>query len=192
MNCISRMRRSLLILPLAAAFLSSSSLFAAASFVSEDAERLTSIVLEEQRIDYFCSYPYFGGGLEYRMFSPVAYFQSETTAPAEGLRVRIENMTPGLADDPRPYSDREYDRGQVSEKILFGSDSKHRTRSFSLLTSGSELVFNQFRYEIYHAGDGEIIETGSLTAAASIDELPPVVRYNDSRYCWRQPDPLPF
>lgn len=86
-----------------------------------------------------------------------AKFTSSQTPPAPGRRVIVRNVTRGLASDPYPYTNREYDQGRSSEstRMLFGT--RHDGKQFTVLEGE-----NNFEYEI-RQGD-RIIDSGKFTA----------------------------
>jgi hypothetical protein len=86
-----------------------------------------------------------------------AWFLSKTTPPAPGLRVLIQNTTPGLDQTAIPYSDREYDQGDRSESFSVRQGDSHRLRYLAVVVG-----LNSFTYQIKH---GEtVIESGSFSA----------------------------
>jgi hypothetical protein len=91
-------------------------------------------------------------------------FISATAPPAPGRRVKIQNVTEGMKNDPYPFTDREYDQGQYSQSFEFGIDDRHRGQAFSVLEGE-----NEFEYEIRE--NNRIIEQGSFTAEVVINDV---------------------
>lgn len=112
-----------------------------------------------------------------------AYFISPNTLPAPQQRVVIQNVTTGMDDNPYPYTNRKYDTGKYSEGFIFGLDSRHRGRTFSVQAGE-----NEFRYEIKQKD--KIIESGSLTAQVLIRNKGAITRQKNcsSEYQCNQPD----
>jgi hypothetical protein len=85
-------------------------------------------------------------------------FISQTTPPAPYTRVAIKNVTPGMAIDPAPYTDREYDeRRPTSETAKMDFSSSHQKRRFAVLKGK-----NTFEYQIKRRD--RILETGTFNA----------------------------
>lgn len=91
-------------------------------------------------------------------------FVSRTLPPASGRRVLIRNVTPGLNNDPFPYTDRNYSDDQYSEGFDFSLGDRHRRQTFSVIAG-----VNQFQYEISERK--QILERGTLTADVIIKEI---------------------
>jgi hypothetical protein len=89
------------------------------------------------------------------------WFVSTSTAPAPGLRVRVENRTPGF--DDTPYTDRSYDSGRTSDKIYFDLGDEHETPTFSV-----QAGTNHFAYRIYD-GAGRTVEDGTFSADVGVE-----------------------
>ncbi|HAX80887.1 MAG TPA: hypothetical protein DCY88_34890 [Cyanobacteria bacterium UBA11372] len=89
-------------------------------------------------------------------YTPKAYFISSSTPPAPGRRVVIRNVSPGIDNDPYPYTDRGYDKGQYSQGFDVSLNTTHQTRDFALKEG-----VNQFNYEIKEKNT--TIESGSFT-----------------------------
>jgi hypothetical protein len=88
-----------------------------------------------------------------------AKFISSKTPPAPGLRVVIRNNS-DLVEGRAPFSDRGYDQGKFSERIVLGLDNQHR-QSFLAMQSG----VNRMSYEIKR---GEaIVESGAFDVTIS-------------------------
>ncbi|KAM3095311.1 hypothetical protein ACKFKF_25305 [Phormidesmis sp. 146-12] len=79
------------------------------------------------------------------------------TMPAPGLRVVIRNITPGIDQNPSPYTDREYDKAPTSEGFKVNVGVAHSGR-YLAVREGK----NDFSYEIKRANS--VIESGSFTA----------------------------
>jgi hypothetical protein len=86
---------------------------------------------------------------------PEAWFVSDKTPVGSGLRVKVQNVTPGMNQDPYPYTDRGYSSGVLSEHTFLSLDTKHRGRTFSV-QSGD----NTLQYTI--AKGSQVVETGSF------------------------------
>jgi len=89
------------------------------------------------------------------------YFFNPDVPTAEGRRVRIVNVTPGMETSPYPFTDRAYDNGQRSDKIDFLLGSKHRQRWFSVADG-----LNTF--QVTFTDGGRVIETQQFTFPVSI------------------------
>jgi len=116
-------------------------------------------------------------GLEIRDAGKVKFISS-TMPPAPGRRVLIRNVTRGINDDPFPFTDREYDEGQYSEAFIFGLNSRHRGRRFSVLEGE-----NHFTYEIKE--NDKVIEAGSFIAQVSIQDVGTKVRNRICQSEWQ-------
>ena len=92
-------------------------------------------------------------------------FFSHNTPTSPGRRVIITNVTRGLNRDPLPYTDREYERGQISEKTKVSFGSQHDRRKLVVLPGR-----NLFKYEIVQTEDDNDLETilaaGTFSAVA--------------------------
>jgi hypothetical protein len=86
-----------------------------------------------------------------------ATFISSNMPPAPGLRVAIRNVTPGIDQNPSPYTDREYDKPPTSEGFKVSLGTIHSGR-FLAVQPGE----NHFSYEIKRGNT--IIESGTFTA----------------------------
>ena len=120
-----------------------------------------------------------------------AMFFSNTTSTAPDRRVLITNVTRGLNRDPLPYTDREYEEGQISEKTDVTLGSKHDDRNFIVLPGK-----NQFKYEIVQIEEDDdyetVLEEGTFSAVAEKvsrqvqrDKVPVEETYcpNNDKYC---------
>ena len=136
-------------------------------------ENLEVNFIRFDRIQYVGKCP----GLEIRDAGKVKFIFS-TMPPATGRRVLIRNMTRGINDDPFPFTDREYDEGQYSEAFIFGLNSRHRGRRFSVLEGE-----NHFTYEIKE--NDKVIETGSFIAQVSIQDVGTKVRNRICQSEWQ-------
>lgn len=100
-----------------------------------------------------------------KLESQEAMFFSNTTSTAPDRRVLITNVTRGLNRDPLPYTDREYEEGQISEKTSVTFGSKHDNRNFVILPGK-----NQFKYEIVQIEEDDdfetVLEEGTFSATA--------------------------
>lgn len=110
-----------------------------------------------------------------------AYFISSSTLPAPGRRVVIRNVSPGMDNDPYPYTDRGYDKGQYSQGFDVSLDSNHQTRNFSVKEG-----VNQFNYEIKEQKN--VIESGSFTVEVAVQYSPSVSRSQTCRNVWKCDD----
>lgn len=117
-------------------------------------------LIQFKRADYVGQCP--GTGFSPNVIS--ARFASTKTPPAPNRRVVIQNVTPGMETDPYPYTDRSYDRGELSEDFELRVSKEHKTRSFSVLEGE-----NKFSYQIKE--NEQVIEEGSFTAQVSIQNL---------------------
>lgn len=114
--------------------------------------------------------------------SAKARFFSSTTRPAPELRAVIKNVTFGFSGDTKPFTDREYYNGDVSEGFDIQFGEQHSGR-FLAVQPGD----NQFKYEIKRGQ--QIVETGEFTASFDQKTVQrsrntiPVRR--ESRYCQR-------
>lgn len=89
-----------------------------------------------------------------------AWFSSSTTPPQDGLRVFIQNVTPGVDPDDMPYTDRKYDEGTTSEYTVIEFGTEHSSRTFRVLNGE-----NTFNYEIRNDDeDDEVVESGTFVA----------------------------
>lgn len=133
------------IIALAASFLSSLAL-AAPGFVTDSARGPRTDALVFERVIYTGTCP--GSTL-----LPVrGYFFDPEVPTAEGRRVRITNMTPGMSSDPYPYTDREYKKGSRSEKIDFIPRSQHGQRFFSVAEGMND-------FEVTYTDDGRVVQS---------------------------------
>ena len=126
-----------------------------------------------------------------KLESQEAMFFSNTTSTAPDRRVLITNVTRGLNRDPLPYTDREYEEGQISEKTEVTFGSKHDNRNFVVLPGK-----NQFKYEIVQIEEDDefetVLEEGIFSATAKKEpryvqrnKQPVEETYcpNDDKYC---------
>jgi hypothetical protein len=86
-----------------------------------------------------------------------ATFISSKTLPAPGLRVVIINLTPGIDQNPSPYTDREYDKVPASEGFRVNMGTNHSGRYLA-----AQEGKNNFSYEIKR--NNTVIESGAFTA----------------------------
>ncbi|HTL89091.1 MAG TPA: hypothetical protein VL134_06805 [Leptolyngbya sp.] len=89
--------------------------------------------------------------------SAKARFFSKSTRPAPELRAIVKNVTFGFAGDQKPYTDREYFSGDVSEPFVIRFGDRHQGR-FLAVQPGE----NQFEYEIKRGQQS--IESGQFAA----------------------------
>ncbi|WNZ46190.1 hypothetical protein Q2T42_00215 [Leptolyngbya boryana CZ1] len=103
-------------------------------------------------------------------------FYSKTTRPAPELRAVIRNVTFGFPGETKPFTDREYFNGDVSEDfdIRFGDEHKGR---FLAVRPGE----NQFEYEIKRGN--QVLESGGFTA--SFEERT-IEQNRSARNVWRE------
>jgi len=89
------------------------------------------------------------------------WFVSEKTPPAPGLRVVVRNVTRGMAKNPSPYTDREYDHGAKSERFSGILNDEH---------DGGNLAFaigqNDFTYEIKRGN--QVVESGNFSVTIDL------------------------
>ena len=117
-------------------------------------------LIQFKRVEYI-------GACSGTVFSPdsqSARFVSSKTPPGPNRRVTIKNVTDGMETNPYPYTDRGYDKGELSEDFGFKLGNSHKTRTFSVLEGE-----NKFLYEIKE--NNQVIEQGALTAEVSIQSL---------------------
>jgi hypothetical protein len=100
---------------------------------------------------------YFGecSGIEAE-FKP-ARFTSTKTQPDNKRRVIVRNITRGLASDPLPYTNREYQTGRASEATQIEFGTKHSPKRFRVLPGA-----NEFEYEVRDRK--KVIDSGRFTA----------------------------
>jgi hypothetical protein len=94
------------------------------------------------------------------MSTQVARFISESLAPGENQRVVIKNVTRGLGE--MPYTDREYDKGRLSEGTVVKFGTSHDSKFFTVLPGE-----NLFQYEVRRRDQS--ISTGTFTAMINQD-----------------------
>jgi hypothetical protein len=86
-----------------------------------------------------------------------ASFSSSAIPPNKNMRVVVKNISRGLASDPFPFTDREYNRGRNSETFVITTGPGHDQR-FLIVREGS----NDFQYEIK---DGNtVVDQGIFSA----------------------------
>jgi Trypsin-like peptidase domain len=126
-----------------------------------------------------------------KLESQEAMFFSNTTNTAPNRRVIITNVTRGLNRDPLPYTDREYEEGQISEKTKVTLGIEHDDGSLVVLAGQ-----NQLEYEIVQIEENDdfetVLEAGSFVATAQKESRhvernkePEEETYcpNDDKYC---------
>jgi hypothetical protein len=84
-----------------------------------------------------------------------ARFTSDSLPPGDSQRVVIKNMTRGMGETP--YSDREYDKGRVSEGTSVKFGTSHDSQFFIVLPGE-----NTFQYEVRRRDVP--VATGTFTA----------------------------
>jgi hypothetical protein len=120
----------------------------------EGSSQINRIALSE--IEYFGECPGVAKDVK------TARFVSTKTPPNRHQRVVVRNLTPGLAGDPSPYTDRKYNQGRTSESTQIELGGNHSSQRFRV-TPGE----NKFEYEIRQRG--QVIDSGRFTAV--IDRL---------------------
>jgi len=86
-----------------------------------------------------------------------ARFRSSKTPPGDRRRVIIRNMTTGMAGDTPPYTDREYDKGRLSEATTTEFGTEHSSQRLRVAFG-----MNTFSYEIRESGVP--VESGTFTS----------------------------
>ncbi len=89
-----------------------------------------------------------------------ARFISESIRPGDSQRVVIKNVTRGLGETP--YTDREYDKGRLSEGTVVKFGTSHDSKFFTVLPGE-----NLFQYEVRRRD--QPVATGSFTAVINQD-----------------------
>lgn len=89
------------------------------------------------------------------------YFFDPEMPTVEGRRVRIVNVTPGMSNDPYPYTDRQYKSGGRSEKIDFFPRSHHGQRYFSVAEGMND-------FEVTYSDGGRVVEVKSFKFPVAI------------------------
>jgi len=108
--------------------------------------------------------------------STKARFFSKSTRPAPELRAIVKNMTFGFAGQRKPFTDREYFSGDVSEGFEMRFGDQHEGK-FLAVQPGE----NQFEYEIKRGQQS--IETGKFSATF---EERTFERERNSKLVWRE------
>jgi hypothetical protein len=105
-----------------------------------------------------------------------ARFFSQATRPAPELRTVIRNVTFGFAGETKPFTDREYFSGDVSEafEIRFGDQHKGK---FLAVQPGD----NQFEYQIKRGP--QVVESGKFAASFENKTL---TQNREARNVWRE------
>lgn len=85
------------------------------------------------------------------------YFLSSKTRPAPGLRAVIRNLTRGMGGDIKPYTDREYEKGDRSEFFYAQLATRHAEKFLAVLPG-----VNDFEYEIKRGTT--VVESGRFSA----------------------------
>lgn len=143
-----------------AAFTVSAQQTSEAQFMVKNENSFNINLIQFKRIEYIAQCP----GTVISPDSQSARFVSSKTPPAPNRRVLIKNVTPGMATNPYPYTDRNYETGESSESFGFKLADSHKTRTFSVLEGE-----NKFAYEIKE--NNQVIEQGALTAQVSVKNL---------------------
>lgn len=89
-----------------------------------------------------------------------AFFTSDAVPPKESQRVIVKNMSRGLGETP--YTDREYDKGRLSEGTVVKFGTAHDSKFLTVLPGE-----NLFQYEIRR--QDVPIATGTFTATINQD-----------------------
>lgn len=99
-------------------------------------------------------------------------FRSDTTPPAPGRSVRLQNITPGFSGSEIPFTERDYSDPTGAEAFVLVPDAEHQTRWFSILP-GSEAAPQQnvFRYTIFDA-QGTVLESDEFSVAIALNPVP--------------------
>lgn len=105
-----------------------------------------------------------------------ARFFSKSTRPAPELRAIVKNVTFGFAGEQKPFTDREYFSGDVSERFDVRFSDRHEGK-FLAVQPGE----NQFEYEIKRGQQS--IETGKFSATFEEQILE---RERGSNLVWRE------
>ncbi|MGG6266050.1 hypothetical protein ACQ4M3_04330 [Leptolyngbya sp. AN03gr2] len=105
-----------------------------------------------------------------------ARFFSKSTRPAPELRAVVRNTTFGFSGEQKPFTDREYFNGDVSEGFVVRFGDRHEGR-FLAVRPGE----NQFEYEIKRGNQS--IETGKFSATFDSQT---VERDRSARLVWRE------
>ncbi len=109
----------------------------------------------------------------------VAWFRDKEVPVAKDRRVRLTNLSLDGFSDKVPYSDREYEKKNKSEKIKFQFGDNHSKSRF-IVRPG----VNQFFYVIYEGdydeSDMEVIKEGEFSADFQRD-----IRQVDRDIQWR-------
>lgn len=83
-----------------------------------------------------------------------AQFRSATIPPSPGMRVRLTNLS--ASGGEAPFTDREYDKGNLSEKTHVTLGGAHENKYFAVVPG-----LNKISYKIYSSSSA--VETGSFT-----------------------------
>ncbi|GAP97258.1 hypothetical protein [Leptolyngbya sp. NIES-2104] len=108
--------------------------------------------------------------------STSARFFSKSTQPAPELRAVVRNVTFGFAGEQKPFTDREYFNGDVSEGFVIRFGDRHEGK-FLAVRPGE----NQFEYEIRRGKQS--IETGKFSATFDSRTFE---QERDARLVWRE------
>lgn len=105
-----------------------------------------------------------------------ARFFSKSTRPAPELRAVVRNTTFGFAGEQKPFTDREYFNGDVSEGFEMQFGDRHQGK-FLAVRPGE----NQFEYEIKRGNQS--IETGKFSATFDSQTIE---QNRSARLVWRE------
>ncbi len=117
--------------------------------------------------------------------STKARFFSKSTRPAPQLRAIVKNVTFGFAGNQKPFTDREYFNGDVSESFKMQFSDQHQGK-FLAVQPGE----NQFEYEIKRGQ--QAIESGKFSATFEEktveQERNTTLVWKETKYCHRYKD----
>lgn len=89
------------------------------------------------------------------------YFFDPEVPTLPNRRVKVVNVTPGMASNPFPFTDREYESGGRSEKIDFYPGSTHRQRWFSVAEGMND-------FEVTYTEGGRVIGTKQFSFPVTV------------------------
>ena len=163
---------------------------ASAGFIDSDGAQQDDITLDFQTTYTIC----FGGStsITNRISQPTVFFLDDEISPADGLRVRITNISDVYSDRKNPYSDREYEDFELgSEKIILAPSNRHRTRTFSIWSRLGETLDNTFAYRIYEKRSERKLKEGTFVVTFDQIELPPITTIEGPGCGINNPPPFP-
>jgi hypothetical protein len=107
-----------------------------------------------------------------------ARFRSSKTPPAERRRVTIRNITTGMAGNPSPYTDREYNRDRLSEATTTEFGTEHSGQRLRVMFG-----VNTFSYEIRESDIP--LDSGTFTSTFNRTQQQVVrnARWVEARIC---------